>query len=140
MFFKKELCKWFACVSSESLAKIDRCARKFFLCFWQCFPFLCPRANCSCSSLPLRSFLKSDLSDLFPLLFTKERPWAIRSGSSWQKLNCERFLLRSLMKKGQREQFTVYCEPIILSLFCSQKRVNSSKNLWANSQLVKGKI
>ena len=50
-------------------------------------PFLCPRATCSpCSSL-ICSFLKSDLSDLLPSLLTKEKPWVICSGCSWQKSN-----------------------------------------------------
>ena len=45
----------------------------FFVCFWQFFPFICPRANSSSSSLLIHSFLKSNLSNWLPSLFTKER-------------------------------------------------------------------
>ena len=50
------------------------------------------------------SFLKSDLSELLLLLFTKKQQWAIRSGLSWQKSDGSDLLFRS------------------------QKRVNRSKN------------
>ena len=55
------------------------------------FPFLCPRANHSRRSSLICSFLKSDLSDSLPPLFTKELPWAICSGRSWQKSDREKF-------------------------------------------------
>ena len=35
--------------------------------------------------MPKSEFLKRDLSDSLPLLFTKKRPGAILSGRSWQK-------------------------------------------------------
>ena len=55
--------------TSDSLKKFV-----FFVCFWHFFPFLCPRANCSCCSSLIGSFLKSDLSNSLTSLFTKEWP------------------------------------------------------------------
>ena len=68
-------------------------------------PFLCPRANRSCRSSLHRSFLKSDrsyspsslftkktVSELLPLLITKEWTWAIRSRRSLQKIYMTNFL------------------------------------------------
>ena len=62
------------------------------------FPFLCLRANPSHQSLLIHSFFKrlerftsitlykqATESDSLRLLMTKEQPWAIRSGRSWQK-------------------------------------------------------
>ena len=84
MYHTKEQYAWLTRDSSESLTKKERFARKnsYFL---TVFPFLCPRANHSRRSSLICSFLKSDLSDSLPPLFTKEWPWAIRSGRSWQK-------------------------------------------------------
>ena len=61
------------------------------------FPFLCPRVNHSQHTLLRRSllcssFLKSNGSNSLLKLFTKERPWAIRSCRSLKKeqprVNC----------------------------------------------------
>ena len=82
--------------------------------------YLCPIANCSHRSLLIRSFLKSDLSNSLPSLFTKEQPWAICSGRSWQKSNRSNLLF-----------FTSE------SLFCSfahKKRAICSKTRWMKSQ------
>ena len=38
----------------------------FFICCWQCFPFLCSRGNRSRGSSLIRSLIKSDLSDSLP--------------------------------------------------------------------------
>ena len=61
--FTKERCQWLACDSSESLSKNERFGRKKLI-----FCIL---------SVPML-FAQS-------LFFTKEWPWAIRSGCSWQK-------------------------------------------------------
>ena len=63
----------------------------------QFFPLFCPSAHPFHHSLLSRCFLKSDRSNLLfkksnherivMSLFTKERPWGIRSGHSWQKSN-----------------------------------------------------
>ena len=78
--FKKEQCEWFTCDSSKPLTKFI-----FFVCVWQFSPFLCPRANHTRRSSLIPSFLNSNLSDSLLSLCTKERPWAIHSGCSWQK-------------------------------------------------------
>ena len=78
-------------------------------------PFLCPRANRSRRSLLICSFLKSDLSNFLPSLFTKEPPWAICSGRSWKKSNVTD-LLRLLMIKEQQERFALFHEQIALTL------------------------
>ena len=102
--------------------------RIFYLLFYCFSPFLCQRANRSRRSLPSCSFLKSyceqitqvalnkraTVRDSLLSLFTKEQPWAIHSGLSWQKINHERFIqvshdkrstmsnsFRSLMTKDQ---------------------------------------
>ena len=82
----------------------------FFICFWQFFPFLCPRANLSHPSLNIPSFLQSDLSDWLPSLFLKEWLRVIHSDHSWQK------------SEGSNSLFLNS-----KSLFYSQKRVNCSK-------------
>ena len=64
--------------SLSSLFKKERLARQFFTFFY-------PRANRSHHSLLIRTFFKSDLSNLLLSLFRKERLWAICSGCSWQK-------------------------------------------------------
>ena len=122
---------WVICVLFELIAcKNERFAlkRHVFCLFLTVFPtFLCPRANSSrCSSL-VCFFFKSNLSDLVPLIFTKERPWVICSGRSWQKSDCEGFAqvaqdkrvtvnnsLRLFMTKERREQFTLNNEWIAL--------------------------
>ena len=92
---------------SDSLVIPGNCSQKrqissnkfiFLRIFLTVFTFLCPRANCSRSSLLRCSFVKSDGSDLFSSLFTKsdceriapilkkEQPWAICSRHlAWQK-------------------------------------------------------
>ena len=67
--------------SRESFSKESDSLVKIFVSFSLLFPFLCPRANRSSSSSLSHSFLKSNGNDSLPSLFTKERPWAIRSFS-----------------------------------------------------------
>ena len=54
-----------------------------------------------------------------PSIFTKELPWAIRSGPSWQKT------------KEWRERFALFQEWLLFCSFAHKKRVNRSKNWWA---------
>ena len=86
---------WMICLCFKQIARKERAIRSknsyFFYVFDSFSSFLCPRANPSCRFLLICSFFKSDLSNSFPLLFTKEQPWAIRSGCSWQKSDRERF-------------------------------------------------
>ena len=83
--FKKEQCEWFARDLSESLANNEQFAHKIcmFHMFLTVFPLFYAQERIA--PVALCSFLKSKLSDLLPLLFTKEGPWATRSGCSWQK-------------------------------------------------------
>ena len=81
---------------SESLEKFI-----FSVCFWQFFPFLYPRANRSRRCWLICSFLKSDLSDWLPSLFTKEQKWAIRSGRSWQISDREPYAQVAHDKRGK---------------------------------------
>ena len=83
--------------------------------------FSCPMANPSYPSSLIHSILKSDLSDLLTSLFTKEWPWAIRSGRSWQK--CD-----------ESDSFFFTWESLFRS-FDHKKPVNRSKNQWGNSPL-----
>ena len=76
-------------ILSNSLQKTSDSLEKFVFCmFLTVFPIFyhqerfTPDALCS---LLMRSFLKSDLSNLLPLLYTQGWPWSIRSGRSWQK-------------------------------------------------------
>ena len=64
---------------SDSLGIQVNCLQKDVFWFWQFFPFLCPKANLSHCYLLIRPFVKSDLSNLLPSLFTKEPPWVIGS-------------------------------------------------------------
>ena len=86
--------------TNDSLEKI-RCFDSYSL----IFPFLCPKANRSHRSSLRRSFLKIDrsyspsslftkktVSELLPLLITKEWTWAIRSRRSLQKIYMSNFL------------------------------------------------
>ena len=91
------ICSW----SSRSFAKKSYQHWKFlfFVCFWQFFPFFMPRANCFCCSPLICSFFierlyrfasvalykRATVNDLLRSLITKEWPWAIHSGCSWQK-------------------------------------------------------
>ena len=101
--------------TSELLAKNEQIACKeranrlknsYFCMFLTNFPLFMPKSK----SLPpiIGSFSESVLSDSLPLLFTKEQPWAIVSGRSWQKSDGSHSLF-----------FTSE------SLFCSQKMSES---------------
>ena len=79
-----------------------------------------PRANCSCRSSLICSFLKSGLSDSLPSLFTKERPWAICSGCLWQKSDVSDSLF--------------FTSELLFCSFTHKKQANCSKRRWANSQ------
>ena len=87
--FKKEQCEWFARDLSESLANNEQFAHKIcmFHMFLTVFPLFYAQERIA--PVALCSFLKSKLSDLLPLLFTKEGPWAIHWGHTWQKSNHE---------------------------------------------------
>ena len=56
---------------------------------------------------------------------TNERPWANRSGRSWQKSDCERFTQGDHDKRAN--------EQIAHSLFCSQKKSDLLSKIWLNS-------
>ena len=73
VLFKKELCEWFACDSSELLPKTsDALKNSYFCMFLTVFHLFMPKSE----SLP----------SLFAhLLFFFKRPWAIWLGLSWQK-------------------------------------------------------
>ena len=86
---RKSQCEWFERIACKN----ERFTKKIvvFVCSFQFFPFLWPRANRSCRSSLIRFFLKSDLSDSRSSLFTKERP--------------EGFAQVAHNKKNDREQF-----------------------------------
>ena len=74
------------------------------------FPHFMPKSKLLVSLLMLiHSFLKSNFSDSLPMLFTKEQLWAICSGRSWQKSDCERFAQVAYNKraKGAIRSFTL---------------------------------
>ena len=106
---------------SDSLVIPGNCSQKreissnkfiFLHIFLTVFPFLCPRANCSRSSLLRCSFVKSDRSDLFSSLFTKEWLWANCSNRSWKKSNREQFAPVTLLDKR------------VMGVICSFPRAN----------------
>ena len=121
LLFKKERFEWFTRDSSESIAKNGQSAKKivFFVCFWQFFPFLCPRTNRSRRSSLSRSFVKITLSDSLPSLFTKEQQWEIHSSRSWQKSD------------GSHSLF--FASKSLFRSFAHKKWANFSKNRWVNS-------
>ena len=106
----------------------------FLYVFYSFPPFLCTGANRSLLSLLICSFLKSKLSNLLPLLFTKEWLWAIRLGRSWQKSNCERFAQAAHDKRARGAIRSFDRANCSFALLLTKKRVNCSKNRWANSQ------
>ena len=140
----KEQHEWIAHDSSQLLSKegfAQKILKKivFFECFWQFPPpfyaqvRIAPvalrsqkRANCSCCS-----FVMSDMSYSITSLFTKEQPWANRSGRSLQKNNRERFAQIAHDKSGTGAIWSF--KPANRSLV-HKKRVNRSKYWWANSQ------
>ena len=80
--------------------------------FLTVFPFLCPRANHSHRSSLILSFLKSDLRDSLPSLFTKEQLWPICSGRSWQKSDESDslfFMIKSLFRSQKNKQIAHPC-------------------------------
>ena len=93
--FTNKQCEQFAHIARESLVILANHSQKtrirskfsyFSYVFYSFSPFICPRANRSHSSLLLiRSFLKSNLSDLLPSLLTKEQLWAFCSHHSLKK-------------------------------------------------------
>ena len=96
-------------------------------------PLLCPRANCSRLSSLICSFLKSNLNDLLPSLFTKDQSerfaqvtqtkellWAIRSHRSLKKSESV-----TLSQKKSKTHFRS---------FAHKNRAIRSKYWWANSQ------
>ena len=143
LIFKKERCEWFAHDLSGLLAIMRDSLNKivFFICFWQFFPFLCPRVNCSLRSFLICSFLKSDLSDSLLSLFTTEQhEWFVQVAhdkkatlSDSQVAHDKRMtvsdLLRLLMKKEERERFTLFQERITLSLTKKEQIAGKSEKL-----------
>ena len=84
LLYKKERCEWFARVSSKSVAKTEQIAQNIRI---------------------FGMFLtvsKRGLNDSLPLLFTKERTWAIRSDCSWQKSKCEQIALDFYWKERRQ--------------------------------------
>ena len=57
----------------------------FLISFLTVFPLFMPMRKSLPSLLTQSLFFKSNMSDSITSLFTKERPWAICSGCSWQK-------------------------------------------------------
>ena len=103
----------------------------FFICYWQFFPFFMPKSE----SLP----------SLFAhLLFFKERLEQFSPIALYKRATVSD-LLRSLMKKEQRDRFAkVAHDKRATGAFCSfsqancsyshKKQANCSKNRWANFQ------
>ena len=104
----------------------------FFVCFWQIFPFF-PK-NKSLPSLfahllffkeglerfaPIALNKRAIVSDSLRSLMTKEWPWAIRSGHSWQKSN--------------RSDSLFFMRESLFRSFSHQKRAHCSKNQWSIS-------
>ena len=89
--------------------KREICSTKliFFLCFWQFFYCFSPFY----AQERIALYKRATVSQSLPSLFTKEWPWAIRSGCSWQKSDGKDFFFTSE------------------SLFCSQKTSNSLEKL-----------
>ena len=83
--------------TSESLLKI-----RIFRMFLTVFPLFMPK------------------SELLPSLFTKDWPWATRSGCSWQK-------------SEERNSLFFLSESLFRS-YTHNKRANGSKNRWGNSK------
>ena len=77
-------------------------------------------SNCSHHCSIIRSFLKVNLSDSLPSLFTKERPWGSRSSCSRQK-------------SGGSDLLFFTREMLFLS-FAHKTQANRSKNRWVNFQ------
>ena len=119
--FKIYQCEWFACYSTESLAKNERFARKIctFRMFLTVFPFACVPNS------------ESILSLFAHLLFFLRATWAIRShrslqnshhalaicsGSSWQKSdgnNSLFFTSESLSRSQNMSEFPTLCISLV---------------------------
>ena len=78
------------------------------------------------------SFLKSNRSHSLLSLFKKGWPWVNRSCHSYKKATMSD-LLPLLFSKERQEQFAIFHPQIALSLFGSQKTSNSLKNRRVNS-------
>ena len=106
--FTNKQCEQFAHIARESLVILANHSQKtrirskfsyFSYVFYSFSPFICPRANRSHSSLLLiRSFLKSNLSDLLPSLLTKEQPEQFAQVAPYKRATVS-VLLTSLFKK-----------------------------------------
>ena len=93
-------------ITSDSFAKFV-----FFVCFLQFFPFFRPKSELIPSLFahslffkerlehfaPVALYKRATVSDSLWLLMTKEQPWAICSGPSWQK--SERSILLFFMSE-----------------------------------------
>ena len=74
------------------------------------------------------SFLKSDLSELLLLLFTKKQQWAIRSGLSWQKNDGSDLLFRSQKTSESLKKPISEFPTLIVSVKESQREGHSMIN------------
>ena len=91
-------------------------------------PLLCPRANCSRLSSLICSFLKSNLNDLLPSLFTKGQSERFAQVAQ-NKGATVSDSLTSLFKKERKCDSLSKKEQNALSLFRSQKSGDSLKIL-----------
>ena len=81
LLFKKEQCEWFARDASESLAKSERFTQKI-----DSFPPFYAQEWIAPVTLGSVAFiLRATWAFCSRRSLQKERPWAIRSGHSWQK-------------------------------------------------------
>ena len=101
---------------SDSLAKNEWIARKIriFHMFLTVFHFIMPKSESS----PLSRF-------------TKERQWAICSGGSWQKIDCELF---AQVTHDKRATGAIRSFSKANHSFVHKKRGNCLKYGWSNSQ------
>ena len=122
------------CLCFKQIARKERAIRsKNSYVFDSFSSFLCPRANPSCRFLLICSLFKSDLSNSFPLLFTKEQPWAIRSGCSWQKSDRERFSQVAHDKRAREAIRSFPWANHSFAVLLKKNKLIARKNLWANS-------
>ena len=123
------ICSWFEQIALKNRA--IRSNKTYFLYFFDSFSQFSPFLWQKSKGLPLlfaqSLFLKSDESNSLSLLFTKERPWVIRSGTSWQKSNWSDslfFTSESLFSRANRS-------------FALKKRAIRLKNWWATQPWVR---
>ena len=117
--FKIERCEWFPRDSSKLLAKNEQIAQNvFFVYVFDNFPPFYAQEQIDSVALCSFTLFKERLEQFAPISLYKRVTMS--------------HLLRSLMTKEQRERFALFHEQITFLL--TKKRVNRSKNQWANSQ------